>query len=474
MTSKIGQLTQEVAAQNTWWRDSNWHTKDPDLQQARTSGLTYRATALDDLTAGCLYVLRGPRRAGKTVAVKQLVQALLKDGTPPTAIVRVAVDGWTAKDLRTLTQNAALPNVPAGQARYWLLDEITSVSGDWATQIKWLRDNDPGFREATIVLTGSNAAALTLASGQLAGRRGAAPNLDRTLLPMGFRAFVAQLIEENGPNKAPLPLTEVHSPQARAAYESLIPWLDDLVRLWEQYLQYGGFPVAGAAARAGKAVPPGFVEDIFNIIANDALKSSHMPAAKVVALLERVWLTMSSFANLSSIGADIDVSHEVVGRHISYLRDSYLLWQCPQKDNAAWVAKERAQGKLYAVDPLVARLAHLRNAARQDIDLTVLTEMQLGNAIRRRVISENTQDFGDYFLFHVRTPTRKEIDFVSEYLGSIAIEGKYTEGAWRSEAATVEASRWTGVLATRNVLDMSDEGGPWAVPAAFLSYLIDT
>lgn len=408
------------------------------------------------------------------MAVKQLVQTLLKGGTPPTAIVRVAVDGWTAKDLRTLTQNAALPSVPQGQARYWLLDEITSVSGDWATQIKWLRDNDSGFREATVILTGSNAAALTLASGQLAGRRGTVPNLDRTLLPMGFRSFVAQLIGITGPNKAPLPLAELHSPQARAAYESLIPWLDDLVRLWEQYLQYGGFPIAVAAARGGRSVPSGFVEDIFNIIANDALKSSHLPAAKVVALLECVCKTISSFANRSSIGADIDVSHEVVGRHIKYLRDSYLLWQCPQKDDAASIAKERAQDKLYAVDPLVARLAHLRNAARQDIDLTALTEMQLGNAIRRRVISQNSDDFSDYFLFHVRTPTRKEIDFVTEYLGSAAIEGKYTEGAWKSEAATIGASQWSGLLATRNVLEVSDEDGPWAVPAAFLAYLIDT
>ncbi|MHB1738670.1 MAG: hypothetical protein ACYCXA_04155 [Actinomycetes bacterium] len=35
---------------------------------------------------------------------------------------------------------------------------------------------------------------------------------------------------------------------------------------------------------------------------------------------------------------------------------------------AAWTPRERAQDKVYAVDPLVARLAHLRNPDRADID----------------------------------------------------------------------------------------------------------
>jgi hypothetical protein len=34
-------------------------------------------------------------------------------------------------------------------------DEITATTGDWAAQVKWLRDNDPEFAAATVVLTGS-------------------------------------------------------------------------------------------------------------------------------------------------------------------------------------------------------------------------------------------------------------------------------------------------------------------------------
>ena len=38
----------------------------------------------------------------------------------------------------------------------WFLDEITAVSGKWWTTIKWLRDNDAGFRSDCVVLTGSS------------------------------------------------------------------------------------------------------------------------------------------------------------------------------------------------------------------------------------------------------------------------------------------------------------------------------
>jgi predicted AAA+ superfamily ATPase len=282
-----------------------------------------------------------------------------------------------AKELRTLGQNTALPMLPAGRRRVWFFDEISSVTGNWAQEIKWLRDNDPAFREATVVLTGSNASALTEAAGDLAGRRGRATHLDRALLPMGFRTFTAQVAQTSLPDVDPLDVASLHGDAARSAYQAALPWLDDLVRLWEVYLSYGGFPRSVAAAAVGEPVPEPFVNDLFDVIASDAFKQSRLGTNREMALLARLWESMASPANLSSIGQDVDVTHEVVSRHVGYLRDSLLLWSCPQKSQNTWLARERAQDKLYAIDPLVARIPHLRNADRQDIDPTVLTEMQI-------------------------------------------------------------------------------------------------
>jgi uncharacterized protein len=472
--TKIGQIAVELASQNPWWRDTRWHANDRDLGDVRRTGLAYDAEPLDDLVTGGLYILRGPRRVGKTVAVKQQIRRLIDSGVPARSIVRIAADGWAAKDLRTMVQNAALPRVAENQSRYWFIDEISAVSGDWAQQIKWLRDNDDAFRDATVVLTGSNASSLTAAAGALAGRRGRGSSLDRTLLPIGFRTFTTLTRPDVAPAVEQLAVSDLRSSTGRNTYLELMPWIGELTATWEQYIRYGGFPIAVAAAARGDEVPEWFLDDVFQIISGDAFKHSRLGSSAVMALLDRLWESLSTPVNLASVGADVGVSSEIVHRHVDYLRDAFLLWRCPQRTERGWIAKERAQDKLYAIDPVVARLAHLRNVARPDIDPTVLTEMQIGSALRRAIVRSYPMAAHDEYVFFARTPTRKEIDFISSNLIGVAIEVKYSDdGRWRGEAATVIASEWDGIVATRNVLDLNADDA-WAVPAGVLAYAIDS
>lgn len=468
--TKIGQLSQELSRTNPWWRTDGWAATDPDLRAAEAHALGYRSHALDGLDVGALYLLRGPRRVGKTVTVKHAIAELLSEGIPATSIVRVAADGWSANDLRTVVTNVALPPQPPGSHRYWFIDEVSAVTGDWARQVKWLRDNDSEFARATVCLTGSDAAALTMASGVLAGRRGRTAHPDRSILPIGFRSF-ARLLNPALPELPALALSDLRSADA---YASLLPWLDDLVRTWELYVSYGGFPVSVAAARAGTAIPRELVTELFDVVFHDAFANSSLSVTTTTAMLARLWAAMAAPANLSNIAADVGVSQEVVTRHVGYLRNAYLSWHCPQKAERTWTPRLRAQDKLYAIDPLIARLAHLRNDAYPDVDPTVLTEMQVGMGLHRAAYAAGTPWADDELLFHVRTPARKEIDFVGQPLAGVAVEGKYAEGgSWRGEAATVNASDWDGILVTRNVLDCS---GPdaWAVPAGLFSYITDT
>jgi predicted AAA+ superfamily ATPase len=474
MATSIGLLAQELSSGNPWWRGTQWVARDPDLSEVAQAPLRYESGCLDNLEPGNLYILRGPRRVGKTVAVKQTIGRLLDDGVRPARIVRVAVDGWDAKALRTLVSNSTLPVLREGETRFWFFDEVSAVSGDWAQQVKWLRDNDEQFRRDTVILTGSNARALTEAAGVLAGRRGRGRHLDRILLPMGFRTFATTILQGDVPPGGNIVAAALRSHEARSMYENAIPWLDGLTRAWEQYLLYGGFPRSVSALLDGHPVPESFVDDLFDVVSADVFKNSQLPAATEMALLERLWKSTASPANLTSIGEDVGISNQVVTRHVEYLRDAFLLWACPQRSDGRWLPKPKSQSKLYAVDPLVARLPHLRNTARPDLDPTVLTEMQIGMAVRRRVLADRSTAGNDDFLFYARTPARKEIDFVSDHLGGVAIEGKYTDrGSWRSEAATVNASEWDGILVTKNVLDLANAGTAWAVPAGILAYYLD-
>lgn len=471
MATKIGQLAQEVAATNPWWRSDDWQSRDPDLRSAAEHDIDYVPPVLENLQAGGLYLLRGPRRVGKTVAVKRKIAALIDAGVPPTCIVRAAVDGWRDKDVRTLVQNTALPPLPPGQVRWWFLDEISATSGEWDRHLKWLRDNHDEFADACVVLTGSDASELTRAAGTLAGRRGPATDVDRSLLPMGFRTFMRMRCSLPSVR---VPLDRLRSREGADAYGQLLPWLDELVRGWELYLQYGGFPTAVAAAQRGEPVPDGFLQTMMDVISRDAFGASRLSRTQTSSLLDRLWASMTTPANLSSIAHDVGTSADTVARHVEYLRDAYLAWTCPQRQDDRWLPRDGAQDKIYAVDPLVARLAHLRNPARPDLDPTTLTEMMAGVALHRAGTRTGRLWGDDRWIFYVRTPTRKEIDFVSADFGGTAIEGKYTEGGrWRSAAATVNASEWDGIMVTRNVLDLSDDN-VWAVPAGLFAYATDT
>jgi hypothetical protein len=108
--TKLGLIRQTLTEINPWWRTADWESTDHDLQAARGSGLDYEAHALDGLESGGLYVLRGPRRVGKTVSAKQAISRLIAAGVPPLSIVRLAADGSSAGDIRTAVQNTPLPD----------------------------------------------------------------------------------------------------------------------------------------------------------------------------------------------------------------------------------------------------------------------------------------------------------------------------------------------------------------------------
>lgn len=471
--TKVGALQQSLATLNPWWQSATWETTDSNLRDARRSGLGYAARPLEDLEQGGLYVLRGPRRVGKTVATKQTIARLIRDGTPPLSIVRLAADGMSASDIRTVVQNIPLPG-PQDAPRWWFIDEVTGATGEWAKAIKWLRDNIPAFGDGTVVLTGSQAEKLTEAKGSWPGRRGALDDTDRTLLPIGFRTWV-NLVYGEAPTSLPrLSLDGLRTAQARDAYREAGLWLNVLAPAWELYLRYGGFPVAAAAAKQGQPIPRWFLKDVFDVIYKDIFADSRMDETSAAHLVERVWEGIGSPLNLSTIAQEIGERPDTVGRHVGYLKNGYLAWGCPQRREDRWTALAGAQAKVYPIDPLIAQLAHLRNGNRQAVDTTLLSELMIGAAIRRAAVAEGHEWEADALLFHWRTPTRNEIDFVAELLGGVAVEGKYVEdGGWRGEALTVEASEWQGILATRNVLDVSSDAGAWAVPCGVFAYLVD-
>ncbi len=371
---------QRLLESNPWWRSRRWHESDPDLSDARGNCLaTYCPRPLDDLGPGSLYLLLGPRRVGKSVAVKRAVKDLLDAEVDPRGIAFCPCEDMTAQDLRRMVKIAGDLSGTYGGDRYWFFDEITYIP-DWAVALKQLRDQTD-LRTATVVATRSSAAELRGAQGELGGREGPDGGT-RLLLPMEFRDFLREL----NPNFATdlpsetISLQDIQSENARAYFSDLAVFVDEIAGAWERYLDIGGFPRAVADAKNGVDVGKATARGIWNILTGDVLRVGQMSDRDVKALLIKLVDATTSPLNVTNITSSLEIgSRNTVLDRIDRLCASFYMWRVSvSHDGATPVAG--GQDKLYAIDPLVARLASLRDKRVDAPDATKLSEQQIGTA----------------------------------------------------------------------------------------------
>ena len=517
---KQGEMQRMLVATNRWWRNPRgWPMDDPDLREAGEAPFRYSADVLDDLAPGGLYVLRGPRRVGKSVEIKRTIETLIGGGVEPRRVLHASVDGWRAGDLGGLV-TAARQLTPNGGRRFWFIDEITGITDGWPERIKWLRDNDARFRTDTVVLTGSSAADLTGSVKALAGRRGPADHPDRVLLPMGFRSFARLTVEEPVPaDIGPLRVADLTPGRVSEAAHALVPWLDLLAEAWETYLLVGGFPAAvsdhmtsregrpparspgdsamrnrGHRGRAGngfvpyEASPP-FVRGLIDVIHGDAFRRADWSRVQTTAFMHRMARGLCSPVNYAALADDLGISQPTARRRIDELREAFVLWPCHREDGLR--PKLNAQAKTYFTDPVYARLVPGTPDAGGDRwrgiagaldtstpgmdtpDPSALSEQQLGMALLRSFERDHPGSYMEFDrVLHHRTRTRKEIDFVGPAFGGIAIESKYVDGRWRRDVQTLAASGWRGIVATRSELNL-ENANVMAIPASMLAWMID-
>ena len=471
---RTGELQARLTATNRWWRRPHgWAGQDPDLQEASAAPFTHSARVLEDLERGGLYVLRGPRRVGKSVELKRTIERLIGGGADPRAIMHMSVDGWSAVDLAALVR-AAERLMPPDEHRWWLIDEITSITDGWSAQIKWLRDNNRRFRQDTVILTSSSSSNLRDSIADLAGRRGPAPDPDRVMLPIGFRTFVklteteSDLRDATGLRAAAVAdLTPARL--SDAAYR-LAPWLDLLVDAWEDYLRVGGFPQAIASHIRRREPDEVLQRALFGVISGDAFQRARLSDPQTTEMLRSLTRGLGSPLNSSRLAREIDVAPATAQRRIDDLCESFVAWSVHREQGLR--PNLRTQSKAYFTDPVYARVGD-RDA--RAVDETALSEQQLGAALLRSSLRDGHGNYPDFDrVLYYRSATGAEIDFVGPDFGGLAIESKYGDAGWRKRAGrTLAASPWRGLVATRTELDL-DDPEVVAIPTAMLAWLIDT
>lgn len=466
------EIDAELIEANPWWRDpTGWEASDVQLRAARNSALDYEPRPLQNLAPGGLYILRGPRRVGKSTTLKQLIAERLRRGSPPRSILHVSVEGRSAQDVVDIVRRGAsswLQGSPGD--RIWIIDEITGVAGAWPEHIKRLRDRNAAFAADTVILTGSSAAKFDEAQKQLAGRRNAERS-DRTLFQMGF-LDVARALGTELPPPPHLHLGDLADPEVvNDAVEQYRPWIPDMIAMWDRYLRIGGYPQAVGAEVSSPGVSDdvGLREALWDVIHGDAFQGSGFTPTQTQAVLRSITSSLGSLFSVRSLASATGTAFSTADDRMRALCRAFIAFPVHREHGLA--PRPQSQSKWYFTDPGLARLASELGAGSPP-DATALAEQQLALMLLRSLEEEwpGAAMRHDRLLYY-RSSTNAEIDFVSASFPATCVESKFVDRGWGRAFQTIEASgRRAGLVATRSGLQRHDGG--WALPAGFLAFLL--
>jgi predicted AAA+ superfamily ATPase len=279
------------------------------VRGAGLPALTPRQRPLPDLAQASRPILAvvGPRRAGKTYFLYQLIEDLLRAGKAlRDDILFVDFEDYRLSDFRPQDMDkllAAFHQMTGKPPRYLFFDEIHRLPS-WSRVVRTLHNT----RKYSIVVTGSNA---TLLSSEIATElRGRYE--DCLILPFSFREFLRiQKIE--------------WTPMLLAT-----PEVGLILKAFDDYLRCGGFPeLAGIAEEAAKRQ---LLQSYFNTIFYKDIVDRHGIRAR--HLLDMIMKNiLESYASAFSISAferqlkghGLAGSKRSIADYLRYLEEAFFL-----------------------------------------------------------------------------------------------------------------------------------------------------
>ena len=352
----------------------------------------------------------GPRRAGKTYLMFQLINRLTSGGLPREKTVYVNFEdprllGAELKDLLTFLDvyYEMFPENARGECHFFL-DEVQNVP-DWERFVRFLLD-----RNQRVVVSGSSSKLLSKEiATSLRGR-----SLSVRVYPFSFR----EVLRANG-----LKVEKFYSTYEKARMRKLL----------REYLHWGGYPevVLNPHLRAE------ILREIIDLtIYRDIVERWGAENLKALRLLLRM-LAFSShlsaskaYRNLKSLG--IGVGKATVANYIEYFSDSMILH--PLRPYVkSYKLQERMGFKPYLVDNGLLKVMGVEDEGRL-----------LENLVFTELLKRGYEPNGE--LFYYVTRNGREVDFVIKGRELIQVTAELHEkNRERELRALIEAGRELGI-----------------------------
>lgn len=329
------QVVARIRSENSWW--------DPPHQiPAPDAGLRSRAylhgflALVQALTIRRAVLLMGPRRVGKTVLLRHVVQRLIASGVPARHVCYVSVDhplynGLGLEQLLTSYREAAAVPADVGPL-YVLFDEIQHLR-DWEVHLKSLVDT---YANVRFVASGSAAAALKLKSRE----SGAGRFTDFLLPPLTFHEYV----DLRGRTEALFTIS------GNAAFPVDI---DQVNAEFVDYLNFGGYPEL-ALNPVAQRDPSRFVkEDVIDKVLLRDLPSLYgiQDVQELNSLFTMLAFNSGCEVSLEALSQRSHVAKNTLKRYIEYLEAAFLIRVTHRVDRSARRFQRASAFKVYLTNP---------------------------------------------------------------------------------------------------------------------------
>jgi len=320
--------------------------------------------------------ITGPRRAGKSYIMRQVMSDLLKTGVPGSNILMVNFEDsrFESLDVQLLDQIYETYiefHTPVGE-KYIFLDEVHLVPR-WE---KWARRMHE-LKLAKVVVSGSNSELLSREFGTaLTGR-----HLDLHVLPLSFSEYLAFK------NYA------VHHRK-----ENIL----DVVTIkghLRKYIEYGSFPEV-VLSESKKEILLNYFDDI---LYKDVIRRFKIRKEEGLKALFKYYLSNpSSHVTFTSLGKFLTLSHDSIERFSGYLEQVYAI--SPVKYFSYKVGEqEKNPRKVYAYDTGLCNAVGFRfsdNWGRLAENIVFL-------GLKRRQQNNPQMD-----IYYWKCDKEKEVDFI--------------------------------------------------------------
>ncbi|NOR47263.1 MAG: AAA family ATPase [Methanosarcinaceae archaeon] len=391
---------------NNWWNTGK-------LPQA------YENTTLREKTADVekfmddreILILLGPRRAGKTTIMFQLIDSLLKKGAKPLNILYFSLDDpeitlYLKEDLFIKlfdSYQEILAKELVDEELYIFIDEVQFFDG-WELWLKKYFDQYPNIK---FVVSGSSSLAIKDESAALTGR-----NLKFLIYPFSFREYLSA--REN----IQVEKIQFEFEKFEISYNTFLPQKNKMKLLFLDYLQGGGYPrlLYEEKSRSKEILKQYFSDTIYKDILKTYAVRDIRALESIAAYLAQNVGQRFSFRKISSA---LEINLETVIHYVKYLEEAYLIFMVNyfSYSSKAIMQKEK---KVYMID------TGLKNAISNPDDEPVLVENVVFTHLTRRF--DNVSYWRDGV----------EVDFVVTLDNvPLPIEVKYQNSIGKSDVKSV-------------------------------------